>query len=388
MLDIVKRHAFLLVLGAAVLIISLVLGLTAYFAYVKPNSRTRQLLQTTQDRAQALSDGPLYTEALVAEMAKQVERRQTQYESILENIRRLGKQRKPLVEKLFPVSTDIGLRHSFKVEYDVALAKFMKRLEAALPPEEKKPDGTSKTATKEKVKEGVVMYAHPRVSFYRPDWVDKQEAPSLDLVRYGQENIWLMEDLVGIIAGVNDEALRAAGKRTMVDAAVKELVEIRIGDEYAVLSGTKMPPGSGRYRVASRERLRDGLEGGATRTQSLTGRASQPDFYRVLPFRLVVIVESRYAGELIRRLKDTESFITVEAWRLVPITAASIERARDVMASSREGYGSHGVVRLEVTGESLVFLLQGGRITTLPASAAPAPSEAPTPPAAATESSG
>jgi len=386
MVEILKRHAFLLVLGAAVLVISLALGVTVYVLYVKDNVQTRQLLQATQTQARDLSEGPLYTKALVDEMAKQVDLRQKQYEAVLDNIRRLGSRREPLVKNLFPVSTDIGLRHSFKVEHDVALAKFMKRLEAVMPATAKKPEETAKAPPKE----GVVMYAHPKVSFFRPDWVDKQEAPSLDLVRYGQENIWLMEDLVGIVVGLNDEVLRSSGKRTVANAAVKELIEIRIGDEYAALSGTKMIQGSGRYRIASTIQPKVGQEGKAARMPSLTGRASRPDFYRVLPFRLVVVVESRYAGEMIRRLKGTESFITVEAWRLKPITAASLERSHDVMASSREEYGPHGVVRLEVIGESLVFLLEGGRITTVPSSAAPAPapSEAPVPPVATTDNQG
>jgi hypothetical protein len=76
----------------------------------------------------------------------------------------------------------------------------------------------------------------------------------------------------------------------------------------------------------------------------------------------MVVVESRYAGELIRRLKGTESFITVDAFRMKPV----VEGSRDVMGPDRKAYGSQGIVRLEVVAESLVFQLEGGRVTTPP----------------------
>jgi hypothetical protein len=105
-----------------------------------------------------------------------------------------------------------------------------------------------------------------------------------------------------------------------------------------------------------------GLAG--ARAPTLSGRWSQKGFYNVLPFRLVVVVESRYAGDLIRRLKGTESFLTVNALRAKPVTEETILRGKDVIAESRKMYGTHGVVRLEVVGESLIFEFEGGRATT------------------------
>jgi len=49
-----------------------------------------------------------------------------------------------------------------------------------------------------------------------------------------------------------------------------------------------------------------------------------------------------------------------------PITYASFQRADDLLAYRREDYGDEGVVRLQVVGESLIFQLEGGRVTTPP----------------------
>jgi hypothetical protein len=99
------------------------------------------------------------------------------------------------------------------------------------------------------------------------------------------------------------------------------------------------------------------------RAPTLSGRWSQAGFYQVLPFRMVVVVESRYTGELIRRLKGTESFIGVEASRMRPVSDGSKE-----LMGPRKDYGTQQAIdRLEVVCESLVFQLEGGRVTTAPA---------------------
>lgn len=391
MMDTIKRHAFLAILIASVVVISLAVSLLTYFLETRPSDKMRATLRSTDTRAKDILNGTLFTEALVDEMKKQVDLRSKQYEDILNAVRTLGSQRKPLVKGLFPVSTDTGLRHNFKVEYDGALKGFMKQLDAIRVDEDVK-KGDPRAAKSEEPKEGA-MYVHPKLSFYRPDWVGGQEAPSLELCRYGQENIWLQEDLVRILSQLNEEGLKGAPKRDLANAPIKELIEIRIGSEYAVLPGAKMPGGQGRYVVATATRATGKEKSVVERATTLTGRSSVPGLYNVLPFRLVVIVESRYAKELVRRLKGTESFLTVQAWRIKPIVDGTFERSRDMMASRREDYGAAGVVRLELVGESLVFLLDSGRVTTpkgetgAPA-ATPAGAPAAVPAAATAESKG
>jgi len=367
MMETIKRHLFLVGLGAGTGVLVLAAGLFAYFGLYAPNARMEELYRKTRERAKAVQGSSIYTSELVAEMARQVDLRKKQYEEVINFIRKAGAARKPLVEGVFPSTTDTGKRLSFKSKYDEAIRGFMKRLGAIPPP------GADKERAK--TEEDGAMYIHPKLSFYRPDWVDRPEPPNMDLVRLGQENIWLMENVVEIIAKMNEE-LRPPGRSRLAiaDSPVKELDEIRISYDYATLSGSKMLTGTGRYMlppVSARGEEKAGKADKAETTEkaeavprapTLAGRWSQSGFYEVLPFRLIVVVESRFAGELIRRLKGTESFITVGAFRMKPV----VEGSRDVMGLDRKTYGSQGIVRLEVVAESLVFQLEGGRVTTPP----------------------
>ena len=363
MMETIKRHLFLVGLGAGTGVLVLAAGLFAYFGLYAPNARMKDSYGKTFSRANAVQGSPVYTSELVAEMARQVDLRKKQYEEVIHFIRKAGVARKPLVAGVFPSTTDTGKRMSFKSKYDEAIRGFMKRLGAIPPP------GADKESAK--TEEEGAMYVHPRLSFYRPDWVERSEPPNMDLVRLGQENIWLMEDVVEIIAKMNEE-LRPPGRPRLAiaDSPVKELDEIRIGCDYATLSGSRMLTGSGRYMplvAAATDEKADKAETTekaepVPRAPTLAGRWSQPGFYEVLPFRLIVVVESRLAGELIRRLKGTESFITVDAFRMKPV----VESSRDMMGPDRKTYGSQGIVRLEVVAESLVFQLEGGRVTSRP----------------------
>jgi hypothetical protein len=53
------------------------------------------------------------------------------------------------------------------------------------------------------------------------------------------------------------------------------------------------------------------------------------------------------------------------AWQEKPLGDSLDKGAAGVNAMDREDYGSQGVSRVEIVGESLVWQLSGGRITTL-----------------------
>ena len=373
MMETLKRHVFLAGLVAGVVVVSLAAVLAVYFLYTRSSQQMRQSLDATKQRANALLGGQVYTPELVAEMARQVDLRKKQYEDLVNYIRGLGKARKPLVQNLFPNCADVNLRFTFKSAYDDAIVKFMKRLSAMapLPPEKAGDAGASRAEPQEGV-----MYASPKATFVRPEWVEKAEAPTPPECRLGQENIWLMEDLVDVLAKMNEEL--APGNTTVANSPIKELLEIRLGAEAGSLLGSKMPglPG-GRYMpdaptASGRSAPKPGEKAEAPRTPTLAGRWSQRGFYRVLPWRITVVVESRYAGELVRRLKGTESFLSVDAVREKPVTDVSFDRSRDLLAPDRRAYGNRGVVRLEIVGEALIFDLEGGRVTAPPAPKAPA----------------
>jgi len=382
MMETIKRHVFLVGLVAGVIVISLAVILMTYFMYVRPNAKTETVIKSTRSQAMALGKGKLFSKELVAQMAEHVERRQKQHEELLAYIKSLGAARKPLVDGLFPTSTDVSLRHAFKTAYDAALAGFVKRLGAGVPTlptrkgskKKKDIDDLAVAAAREAYRK-FTMFAHPEQSFSRPPWVGSDKAPSLEVARAGQEDIWLMEDIVEIIAQMNADVVKEKQKTdktvqpVVAHSPVKELVELQLGTALAILPNSEMQtiPGD-RYRPAA------DAAGPAARTgraPTLSGRYSKPGFFQILPWRLTAVVESQYAGELVRRLKGRETFLTVEAWRLRPITDTSFERMRTLMADRRDDYGRDGIALLEVVGESMVFQLAGGRITTLVAAATP-----------------
>jgi hypothetical protein len=365
MMEFIKRHAFLLILGAGLVVIAAVVLVTVQVGYRGSGSELGAKLARTERAARTLSTSPLYGDNLIKDMSDEVKQRQARYEEILDYVRKQGHERKPLIERLFPRSTDVNLRHSFKAEYDPALDRFMKTLGASHP---LLPQDTPEAEKDSRLKKFVqaTMFAHPQQSFVRPDWVDKAEAPTLDQCAVAQEDLWLMSDLVNILAAMNRDSL--AGQPPVIrNVPIKELVEIRIGAGVVTLEGSKGGAGVAggvRYLPSSAP-----AEGAVVPT--LSGRLSKPGFYRVLPFRLAVVIESRRSGELLRRLKGTESFLSVDAWHMKPIVPEAFERFRgSLLAWSRDVYGNGGVVLLEVVGESLVFQLAGGRVTNPPQTAA------------------
>ncbi|MGB2974544.1 MAG: hypothetical protein WBD18_00710 [Phycisphaerae bacterium] len=366
MKELLKRHAFLLALGGGVVVLAAAVVLTVYFVGTVPGGRVKKQLQRTKLDAEDLLAKPLYGQNLIKEIAKKVKERQGRYDELLNCIRKLGREeKKPLVPGLFPVSTDVNLRHSFKAEYDAALRGFMARLKAVQPTLAENLAEADRPAEERKF-EQATMYAHEKLSFLRPDWVDKAEAPPLEACQEAQEDLWLMEDLVNIIAKMNEDL--GGPSATVRDVPIKELMEILIGGPSATMEGMKVG-GTTRYRPPAAP----GQPPGSAPT--LTGRYSQPGLYHVLPFRLVVVADSRKAGELLRRLKGTESFLNVEAWHMKPVMDRTVEGSKAFLAKSRQVYGPGGVVLLEVVGESLVFQLPGGRVTNplLPETPPPAP---------------
>jgi hypothetical protein len=363
-METIKRHLFLVALGGGVAVVALTVCLATYFVYVAPNTKLRKSYESTQDLATKMKQSPIYTAELIAELAKQDDLRKAQYADILNAIRKEGAARKPLVAGVFPTTTDSGKRLDFKNKYDAELQRFAKELRAVPAP------GLEKEGMRSD--EEVAMYIHPKSSFFRPDWVGRAEAPSIDKVREGQEDLWLMEDVVSILKKMNEDLRPKDQRPSVASSPVKEIGEIKIGHEFAVLTGSKMSAGMGRYMLTlptarktdSKKEAKEGEKGEATpRATTLAGQWSEPGFYQVLPFRMVVVVESRYTGELIRRLKGTESFIGVAAVRIKPLGDNSKE-----MMAPRKDYGiQQAINRLEVVCESLVFQLAGGRVTTAPA---------------------
>jgi hypothetical protein len=203
MMDFAKRHLFLLGLGAGVFVLAVLILLFVQFGYRSPNAAMEAQLDGAVRRAQTLAGGTLYDEAVVEALKAAVQERRTRYEETLAYIAKRGRERKVLVANLFPTTTDTTLLHTCKTEYKAALDRFMARLGAVDPTLPSDAPEAVKMAKLDEIGKAV-MLVNPGYAFHRPEWVDKPEAPNLDLVRYGQENIWLMDDLVEIVARTNE----------------------------------------------------------------------------------------------------------------------------------------------------------------------------------------
>jgi len=387
MIEVIKRRAFEVALAAIVGAIVLAVGLGTYLAYGRDSAHVRTILTSARKQAQDLLAGTLFSDDLVRKMGELVDRRKREYDDVLKFIKTESAKRKPLVPNLFPKSTELEPRQAFKTGYDLELGRLMDALKAVKPTLVKvfaSANAPERTVISDESRKAL-MFADPKRSFARPEWADKGEAPGLEDVRRAQEDIWLMQDLVAIIAQMNREILEEIVKqdktavRAVGWAPIKELIEIRIGADVAVLAGTKMTPGTGRYRPLAPSQQK----AGAPRFQAGMGAASwdqagMAGFYQVLPFRLGVVADARYYGELVRRLKDKETFITVKAWSAQPIvTEAQLARNRDLLATELDDYGRKegdpprvkrdALVRLVVVGESLAWTLDGGRVTAVQA---------------------
>ncbi len=361
-MDFLKRHGFLLGLVAGTVVLSVGLGLFFHLTYRQENMEIRGTLESAVRRGRGILQGPIFTEAVVEEMAARVETINDHYWAILEAIREQGAALEPLVPGLLPVSTRLELRHRFRAEYSDKLKDFFQQLGAANPTPPQRATADEAVDIREQAMEAT-MYAHPELAFVRPGWVDRPEAPSVQVCRLAQEDAWLMQDLVDIIARANRE-LGGGRPVTVKTAPIKELVEIRIGAEGSVLGGTEMAGSGGRYRGPGRVGL--GLSTETDRQPTVTGIGSVDGFYRALPWRLVVVMDAARIGDLLGRLRGTPSHLMVEAWRMRPVTEGSIAKFRDLLAESRLEYGMGPVARLEVVGTALIFQLEGGRITVVP----------------------
>jgi flagellar basal body-associated protein FliL len=381
MMETLKRHLFLISLIVGVVVISAAVLVLVLLLCKSPTDANKKTYNTVRLAAQTLASGPHYTSEIVNEVIDEAKADEKQYADLIEYISKLGAARPPLVPTLFPQSTELGLRVRFKTSYLKALDDLAKRLDAVPPPSVAVgAEGTVAKAEPERT--NFLMYYHQDLTFGRPDWTlpTHTEAPSLQECRIGQENLWLMSDLVGVVEKMEKDLMGKA-EHKIEDSPVKELIEIRIGGEASALSGSTMTPISGRFVPEAKP--------GATRAPALMGRWSLPDekdpkgfivklgMYKVLPWKLVVVIESQHAGELVRRLKGTESFLAVDALQERPLTESMFSGSRDWMAEKREVYGKRGVVRLEVVGESLIFQLDGGRLTTPPLKEVKAAAEAP-----------
>ncbi len=381
-MNLFRRHWWLVATLGAMVVLGGTCVAMSILAQGKAARRTAVLEQSMRMLG---PDVVYYNDNAVHQIKQATAYRTEQLENIQRYLQRQGDW-EVLVPGIFPQYQAETRIYQFKARYMTELERFKEELGAVEAPEED--EGLPPVQH--------TMYTHEG-SFYVAPWIGQSKLPAFDermtRLRQSQDDLWLQEDIVRAIQGANKEYFElndvAEGERSVAGAVVKELHEIQIGAD--VLGGRgrvwARPGGSRRDQrylyVASEDRtarMRPGGTGEPTeqvpeadaRARTLTGRASNNSEgrYKVLPFRVSVVADAGDYMAFVRRLSGTRSFITplsVQYEIVYENENAYRELLRNVTQDTRVSiYGPRPLAKVTVTGESLIFQVEGARPTLPP----------------------
>lgn len=197
------------------------------------------------------------------------------------------------------------------------------------------------------------------------------DTAALQQMQMAQEDLWLIEDLVEAIAKTNSSHFKQAGieQPTIAETIVKELVQIEIGAGYAQLRQSTGSKSQGRYLQVQRSSGGNSPDIAAPvdlgdpnqQAMTITGHAGDNNEgkYKVLPFRMTVVVDAANSLELLRQLPFNRSFITVLNVNQTTIVDTQADYQKNLLVSTPEEretiYGNRPLVLMEIVGESLIF---------------------------------
>lgn len=141
------------------------------------------------------------------------------------------------------------------------------------------------------------------------------DAPTPEDVWWAQIGFWIQKDVVSAIVALNETAAEAARKRGeeawVGNLPVKEVISIRVSDEYVSRDSTEEGPGSppGGYDAAQPPGT----------PETVFTHSGQTDWYEVRQFTVKLIMDQREIPALIERL-TTNTFHTLlrVAYEAVP----------------------------------------------------------------------
>jgi hypothetical protein len=202
-----------------------------------------------------------------------------------------------------------------------------------------------------------------------------------------QVNYWITRDIVEAIRKTNEDVLKdlPEGERSIPNAAVKQLLEIRVADDYYMggalsLTGTGRAGGGrpgprgvqfGGYEGAYME---EGPAGGrapvarepAVAGETLTGRVSNPEydvvhyaFTVILPLRHLDLLETNLMADKLHAVLDEEMAAASEAEPASGTDARAGARGRTAGDASAgmpgRHYGTEPVMKVTIYGEFLML---------------------------------
>ena len=368
-MEFLKRQLWLAVTLGVTVVLSLPF-LYMWFSSQDKQSGREEVYKKSRDLIQ--KGKPYYNKKAADYLEWTAKHLDEQREKIVKSQR---KQNWPLlVNDILPDWSGDARVFEFKNRYRQKLQDFLKTLNAV---DVKDLVGVDITAT---------MFAKEE-SFFVAQWIidiqlNRDRDIKMEGLRQSQDDIYIQEDIVGAIKRTNDQYFSSMelpdDQRTVRNAVVKELIQIGIGRAYDHLPSSTNPDtpsqmggrrdrviegksatSMGSSRFGQRTKV-DEAPGG--RAKSMTGHASNNNGkkYKVLPFRLAVIVDAGNYHELLRQLSGTRSFFIVEQVRfeIVPENETGYKNYELAMpdASSRLlYYGQRPIAQLVLVGESLIF---------------------------------
>ncbi len=367
-MDFLRRHGFLLGCAAAAAagVALIVTGLQAMPRVVQSMEQAKGLYSGLD----SLQNNPVNLRSIQAEeerVARIVEDR----DRVVARGVELHARHKPLVDKVFPESTD-ETRRQFRRQYGVAMQELVKLLRGGQPAtpgevetmreritnELRRAEETGQAGTgPARTAAGVLTRAGARLDpkaradlaaaqrlycYLQPFEVAETtsarpgvarpvssldfdpamretgtiDAPYPDECWRAQLNYWIQKDVVEAIAALNNEAAEAALERDedrwVGMMPVKEVVSVRISRNYVP------PRGDSLYAGAKPGEFTEALPPG-TADSTFTG-TGQSEHYEVLQFTLRLIMDQREISRLVEKL-STDSFHTLVrvAYKPVPV---------------------------------------------------------------------
>ena len=374
-MSLVKRHLWLVVILGVMVVLSA--GAVVLMVLFQGKAAARQAVLAKSQSVLQTMGGAIYKDQTAEALVAAADFRKQKLADI-ENYIRTSGQWTPLAPTIFDRHTDTDV-YAFRNAYKGRGFQELRQTLNAFVWDSAKGliDPEAQFAT---------MYVAAD-AFHKHPWLDAPTLPRDEdevmlRLRESQDDLWLMQDIVGAIKRTNDMFFALAevppeDQKKLEFSAIKELRRIDIGAQAVGL-------GRGGYEGAtSRYLYIETPTGGATsaseekqtdsKAMTLSGRASDnaKGRYRVLPFRVVVVGDAGNAPELIRQLTGTRSFITVlnVRYEMIPDVETQYRSylLRPEIKTRNVVYGSRPLARLTLTCESLVFRLDKARPTVPPA---------------------
>ncbi|MBN2584799.1 MAG: hypothetical protein JXL80_17175 [Planctomycetes bacterium] len=372
-MEFLKRQMWLAVTIGVMVVLS-VPSLLLWFGNQGEREARVKVYKTSRDKVNKIEQ---VANAEMVDYAEQAANyRQEERQEILKS------QRKPLnwpllVKDILPNYPGETRVFEFKNKYNLQILEFARVLGAASEKDLASVDVTTTMFYKED--------AFFKAQWIRETTINQNQQIVVEQLRESQDDLYIQQDIVEAIKRTNDLYFKlhdiAADQQTVDKAVIKELLQIGIGRAYDRLPDVNTTrPDAPIYQGGRRDRVITGKSGGfssfattgtetvdevdpTTLAETMTGHATNNNGgkYKVMPIRIVVIVDAGNYLELLRQLSASRSFFIIEGVRMeiIPELDSAYKNygltIGDTVTSRLRTYGPRPLGQLTLVGESLIF---------------------------------